>query len=531
MSTPTRSPGTPRRWRLAAALGLCAVATCGSKLSFYEEALPTTLNPLYASSMVDHRADELIFDRLYYHSPITNELSSRLVTQWELVEQGKAVRLTLRRDIKWQDGKKFSADDVCFTIEAMLDPGTTSPIAEGYRSVFTGCEAEDREHAVVRFTKIFHNPLNRLGFYVLPEHRFDGAAIPPDHDFSSHPVGTGPTNGNLGSKAVTFSAFANSHHGPAIAELSLLEGQDPLVQIRTLLSNGVQGIIAVPPSYRAEVSASDDMSLKSYDLRSWWFMAVDQSKPYLRDKRVRQALSLLLDRTDLRQFSIEVGPDEPNSPCEFISGPFVQASPYYNHDIEVNARSDRDRATALLTEAGLTQVGGRWHYNGQPITLRIGMKAALDNEAPDLLPQIGNQLGAAGFDRQTYKLSEDEWNTRAVTGQLSSEYDLLIGKWSFGLVEDVNALFHTRREGRGSKNIFNYSNAQVDALLAQYESARTDTQARDAYHKLHALLAEELPYIFLWKLDTKSAWRTDVRGTTIAPYYYWTEIDSWKYGG
>jgi len=523
-----------RNWKrltMGALVGLSALATCGSTLSFYEESLPTTLNPLYAASMVDHRVNELVFDRLYYHDPITNELASRLVTQWELVEQGKAVRLTLRKDIKWQDGKNFRADDVCFTVRAMLDPGTTSPIAEGYRSVFTGCEVEGKDKAIVRFTKIFHNPLNRLGFYVLPQHRFDGDAVPPDHDFSSHPTGTGPTSGNLGSKQVNFQGTQNGHHQPTITELSLLEGQDPLVQVKTLLNNGVQGIIAVPPPYRAEVSTSDDMSLKGYDLRSWWFIAADQTKPYLKDKKVRQAINLLLDRTDLRQLSIGVKPGEQNSPCEFISGPFVQASPYYNHDVPVSARSDKDRALALLTEAGLTDVGGRWHYNGAPITLRIGMKAALDNEAPDLLSQIGNQLGQAGFDRQTYKLSEDEWNTQAITGQLSSSYDLLIGKWSFGLVEDVNALFHTRRDGRGSKNIFNYSNPQVDALLAQYESAKTDTQARDAYHKLHTMLAEDLPYLFLWKLDTKSAWRTDVRGTTIAPYYYWTEIDNWKYGG
>ena len=40
-----------------------------------------------------------------------------------------------------------------------------------------------------------------------------------------------------------------------------------------------------------------------------------------------------------------------------------------------------------------------------------------------------------------------------------------------------------------------------------------------------------LPYLFLWKLDTKSAWRTEVRGNTIAPYFYWTEVDGWSIGG
>ena len=45
------------------------------------------------------------------------------------------------------------------------------------------------------------------------------------------------------------------------------------------------------------------------------------------------------------------------------------------------------------------------------------------------------------------------------------------------------------------------------------------------------MLNAELPYLFLWKLDTKSAWRTEVRGNIVAPYYYFTEIDAWSVEG
>lgn len=514
------------------ALGLAstmALAT-GASLTFYEESLPSSMNPLFAQSMVDNRVHELVLDRIYHHDPITNELVSQIVERWELADGGKGVRLYLKKGIKWHDGQSMTAEDVCFTIDAMLDEGTPSPIAEKQRAVFSGCEAEKADVAVVKFTKVFHNPLNRLGFHVIPKHVFGETAIRPDHQFSNRPVGTGAMKGSMGRRGVVFEKVKNEHHDAKIAQMTLQEGNDPLVQVRTLLTNGVQGIIAVPPPYRADVSSSDELTLKSYDLRSWWFVAVNQEKPYLNDKRVRQALNLLIDRTDLRQLSIGVKPGEQNSPCEFISGPFVQTSPYYNRSVATQPRSDKETAFALLNEAGLKQVGGRWHYNGQPITLRIGMKAPLNNEAPDLLSQVGNQLGAAGFDRQEFRITVDDWNRKVLTGQ-ATDYDLVVGKWSFGLVEDVNPLFHTRKSGRGALNIFNYENPQVDALLSQYDAARTDTEAKDAYHQLHEKLADELPYLFLWKLDTKSAWRTEVRGNTISPYYYWTAFDSWKYGG
>ena len=74
------------------------------------------------------------------------------------------------------------------------------------------------------------------------------------------------------------------------------------------------------------------------------------------------------------------------------------------------------------------------------------MDAKLGKEATDLLTQIGNQLQEAGFQTRIFKISSDDWNRKAITGQLSNDYDMLIGKWSFGINEDVNDLFQTRSE-------------------------------------------------------------------------------------
>jgi ABC-type transport system substrate-binding protein len=513
---------------MAGALGLTAVFGTGATVSYYEEGLPMTMNPLFAGSMVDRRSHELVFDRLFFHDAITNELKSRVVDRTEVVSDGKGIKLILKEGIKWHSGKALTSKDVCFTVNAMLNRRTASPVAESYREVLASCKTQGSQVAIIEFRKVFHNPRERLGFHILPQDAFSSTAISSDTDFKDRPTGTGPYKGSRGRRGVVFDAFANAHHTPGIAQLQLQEGGDPIVQVRTLTNDGVQGIVAVPPNYRTEFSATDEVALKSYDLRSWWFIAVNTNKPYLKDKRVRSALNLLIDRTELREKAILVKPGDQNSPCEFISGPFVQSSPYYNRSVPTIERSDRAAAEQLLIDAGLTKVGGRWHYEGQPIGLKVGMLASLSNEAQDLLSLVGNQLGAGGFDRQENRISMDEWNRKVRTGQYR-DYDLLIGKWSFGLVEDVNDIFHTRIGKEGKDNIFNYSDAGVDALLDEYAAARTNTAAQDAYHKLHETMADELPYLFLWKLDTKSAWRTEVRGNIIAPYYYFTEIDAWRY--
>jgi len=191
-------------------------------------------------------------------------------------------------------------------------------------------------------------------------------------------------------------------------------------------------------------------------------------------------------------------------------------------------RSDKAKVKSLMTAAGATDNAGRWMMNSKALTLKMGMHAPLDSEAKDLLNLVGNQMQQAGFDRNTFPIAHFDWNTKVVTGK-QTDFDLVIGKWSFGWVEDVNALFHERVDGKGALNIFGYKRTEVNNILEQYKYATTDTEAKDAYHKLHAYLAEDLPYLFLWSLKTKSAWRNEVRNAIITPYYYFTEFDGWKY--
>lgn len=505
-----------------------AVALGSASVDYYEEALPTTMNPVYARTMVDFRSHELVFDRLYYRSPITNELMSRVLEKDEILNNGQMLKVTPKKDIKWHDGKKLSPDDICFTVNAMLNPKNASTYAKLYRESIKSCTVEGKESALITFNKTYPIPKERASFPILPAHVFgNNTAIAVDHPFSNEPIGTGPTKGVKTRRTVAFTKMENIHRTPNITELKMSEGGDPFVQVRTIVNAGVHGIIQVGPALRPEVAASDDVALKSYDLRSWWFMALNTANGALKNKDVRKAIHLSLDRDELRELTIGVDPNDKNPPCEFISGPFIQSSPYYNRQIPLQPKHNRDGAKALMTKAGAKDASGKWLWQNAPITLRIGMNAPLDSEAKDLLTQLANQLSASGFDQQVFKITNDEWNTKVVSGQAGGEFDAVIGKWAFGTVEDVNPLFHTRTGGKGALNIFNYTNPAVDAILTRWEGARTDTEARDAYHELHAMLAEESPYVFLWKLDTKSAWRMEVKNNSIAPYFYFTTFEQW----
>lgn len=512
-------------------LGLLAAAD----VTYYEEALPTSLNPLFARTMVDHRTSELLFDRLVFRSPINHTLRSRLLVETadtpKVEIAGSSVKVWFRDGIKWHDGEKLGPHDLCFTIEAMLDPATPSTQVESVRDAIASCEIVKSENAaIVHFRRAYRQPLDQLQFPVLPKHAFEGTAIRPESDFSMRPIGSGPLRGaRTGtSKTIAMTAQRSPHRSPQIASMGLFASGDPYIAVRTLLNGGVHGVVSVAPGLRADVAASDDVALKSYDLRSWWFVAVNTTRGPLADRRVRKALDLTLDRQALQELTVGSDPDLENSPVETISGPFVPTSPYYNRQVPVVRKSDLGAAADHLKAAGAVLNADRWFWKDKPVALKVGMNSALDAEAKDLLNQVGNQLQEGRFDRTVYQVSDDEWARRAVTGQMT-DFDLLIGKWSFGQVDEVGSLFHTRTaSGEGARNLFGYSSPAVDALLAEFDAAKTDTEARDAYHKLHAEVADDLPYLFLWRLDTKSAWRNEVHNVTIAPYYYFTAFDGWR---
>jgi len=510
------------------ALGVATLAAAAN-VQFYDENLPGSLNPLYAESMVDFRAQELYFDRLYFNNPLNNRLTSKISKRWELAGS-QGVRLFLNEGLKWHNGEDLTAADICFTINAIKDPKTTSVRAKEFRKSFKGCTVEKKLVALIEFNSVYYYPIARLNFAVLPKSEFQSTSILPNTDFSSRPIGSGPMSGAKGRQAASFKAHrSSSHHSPKIDKMSLNQAQDPRVQINTLRSGNMHGIISVAPPFRPELASSSEVVLKTYDLRSWWFIALNDKKKPLHIKEVRQALNYLIDRNDLREKSIGVKKGDKESPCELISGPFVPSSPYYNKSIPEVERKHNAKAKSLLNRAGLEKKGRLWHYNGEAVLLNIGMKDTLNKEAPDLLDQIGNQLGEAGFDRRVDRIDALEWRRDIVSGKAGSKYDMVIGKWSFNIDENVNHLFETRKGGKGTQNIFNYSNPEVDAILQEFNDARTDSAAKEAYYKLHAKLSEELPYLFLWKLDTKSAWRKEVRSNIITPYYYFTLIDQWKY--
>ena len=146
----------------------------------------TRINP----AMDEHgEINILLFNGLTAHDG-ENRITPALAKSWEFEEDSCTYTFHLEEDVKWHDGEPFTAGDVRFTIEAIMDPENGSENAPNYEDVEEIAVIDD--HTVV-FKLSAPNAafLDYMAIAMLPRHLLEGEDMQTS-DFFRHPVGTGP---------------------------------------------------------------------------------------------------------------------------------------------------------------------------------------------------------------------------------------------------------------------------------------------------------------------------------------------------
>jgi peptide/nickel transport system substrate-binding protein len=117
-----------------------------------------------------------------------------LAESWTYSRDCLELTFKLRRDVKWHDGHPFTADDVVFTYQTMINPKTPAPFKEGFLLV-KDVQAPDPYTVRVTYDKPYARAIETWGTYVLPKHllqSFATAGTLRESPQNSYPIGTGP---------------------------------------------------------------------------------------------------------------------------------------------------------------------------------------------------------------------------------------------------------------------------------------------------------------------------------------------------
>jgi len=122
------------RTALAAAIGaaFCS-AQARTELRFAIQADPKTFDPLLAAEEPSQTVAYLTGGVLIRLNRITQRLEPELAVAWNVLDGGRRIDFTLRRNVHFSDGAPFDSDDVVSTVRRMMDPNLHSAISDTFR--------------------------------------------------------------------------------------------------------------------------------------------------------------------------------------------------------------------------------------------------------------------------------------------------------------------------------------------------------------------------------------------------------------
>jgi peptide/nickel transport system substrate-binding protein len=389
-----------------------------------------------------------------------------LAESWRLLDP-TTWEFTLRRGVKWHDGRPFTAEDAIFSYRRVPDvPGSAASFA-GYLREIKKLEAPDPHCLIVRT----HGPapllpLNLASVHIVARHATEGATS-ADFNSGKAAIGTGPyrfISYAPGDRIVFQRNDAYWGERPAWAEVVIRLIPNAAARTAALLSEDVDVIERVSVADAEGLGRRPEVRLFSYPgLRvlilcpnpapgpSAFVRAADGSalpKNPLRDARVRRALSLALDRRGLAD--------------RLLQGQAVPAGQWmpegsFGYEPSLTAPApDPEAARRLLAEAGLP--------DGFRLTLHVPADRYI--RGPETAQAVAQMWTRIGVRTAVENLPWATFSGRAAAG----EFAMPVLAWGNGTGEASYALVNVLGSddpsvGRGASNWGRYSNPEVDRLL------------------------------------------------------------------
>src|SRR5262249_1736820 len=169
----------------------------------------------------------------------------RLLERWEYLDDGRRLRLTLRRGVQFQDGTLATADDVIYTLDQIARAENESPYAGDFAAVKSTQRIDDFTVELTTSQPAYHL-VDVLQFGVLPRHILDGQPL-QGNPFNRAPIGAGPYRVKaLAPDRLELEANKGYFEGaPAIENLVVL-AYDADELWRRLLARQIDFALAVP---------------------------------------------------------------------------------------------------------------------------------------------------------------------------------------------------------------------------------------------------------------------------------------------
>ena len=344
-----------------------------------------------------------------------------LAESWEISPDRLTYRIKLRRGVRWDaytdpvthrriPAREVTAEDFRFFVEVLKDPDVNcAPLRSYYQDLDT-LEVLNPYEFIVRWKRPFYGSLAAtLGMSPLPRHyyhdysgKFDGKRFNDDHRRNSFIVGCGPYRFERWERSRRLVFRRNRDYfgiplgaAPALETRIFEVIQMPNTRFQALAAGKVDMLSLTPDQWvrrgNDPIFASGAVGRFKYPALAYSYIGYNQKSPLFRDKRVRQALTMLVDRERIIR-------DVLNGLAIPVKGPFPPGSKYSDPELEPWPY-DPVRAKRLLAEAGWRDDDGDGilEKDGRKFSFTM-LQIANHSTQTRIFPLIKESFGAAGID-------------------------------------------------------------------------------------------------------------------------------------
>ncbi len=479
------------------------------------------LNPPLIDEVGGADIADLVFNGLLRFNEKMEPLPC-LAERWTVSKDGKTITYYLRKGVKFHDGVEFTADDVVFTYKVYSDPTVNTPAGSNYQDI-KSVEIMDPYIVKVVYKRPYAPALSGTFDNILPKHLLEGQDI-NNCDFNRHPVGTGPYKFVEWKTAQKIVLEANPDYwegAPHIKKFVMRIITDQTTEFLELLNGGIDAMGAWTHStMTAEqyVRQTDTPKYKDYynsfpaqDL-AYSYIGWNELNPLFQDKKVRQALTMSIDRdTILKNVSYGFG--------TIATGPFPLGSWAANPAIKPWPY-DIEKAQKLFAQAGWKPgKDGLLHklVKGKDtpfkFTMMINQGAVARERTATIVQQQLKQVGIQ------MEIQVVEWTTFLSQYVNKKKFDAVLLAWTLTPDPDTDLYptWHSSQTGEHQYNFISYKNKRVDSLLMEGRRTMDLKKRAKIYHQIHSILNDEQPYTFMFVPKNLAAVHKRFKGFTIDP--------------
>jgi len=474
------------------------------------------LIPSLTSDQSSHEVGGLIYDGLVKLDKDLN-MAPAMAQSWTYSRDCLDLTFKLRKDVKWHDGQPFTADDVVFTYQTMINPKTPAPFKEGFLLV-KDVEAPDPYTVRVHYAKPYARAVETWANDMLPKHLLEHYAQSGtlrESPQNSYPVGTGPyrfQEWKPGEKVVLLANPDYYEGRPYLSRIvyRVIPSQATIfLELKARGVDYVSTLTGIQYARQTEYPAFRRAYHKfRYPASDYTFLGFNLKDPRFADRRVRQAFAHAINKQELID-GVRLGlAREANGPIRPGTWAYTDQVPRYDYDPE--------KAKALLAEAGWKDRDGDGivkDHDGKPFTLTIRTNQGND-ERKKIAEIIQQRLKEIGIQADIQLI---EWAAFIKEFVKPRRFEVIVLGLGTGTDPDQFVVWHSSQRGPDQMNRTGYANPEVDALLEAGRLSCVQSERGRYYHRIQEILAEDLPMIFLYYRDALPVVSSRIYGVSTAP--------------